>query len=346
MNGKLTVIIGVLLLALILTAVGCPPQPGEVTPADFYGGSTIEFVATNSPGSFHDLASRIMASYLERDSGAKVIVSLREGAGGLEGMNYIYRSEPDGLTMGAVTTVKFVSNKVLGEPAAAYEIDEFSYILSAGHQPYCFLVSPDGPYQSAADLQAGADLKIGGGSPSGPISLGGLFLIKLLGLDAKVITGIGSEEERALAVKRGEIDGYFMNIPNARAGLEAGLIKPMCVLATERTLLNPEVPAVTELVDLSGEDLALVGLWEDTFITSVLFTASPGIPSDRLAFLRELANQWVQDEAFREEIDQAASYEVTNYLAGDEVSQAMMEMAANLDEFQALFTELIEKYRA
>jgi tripartite-type tricarboxylate transporter receptor subunit TctC len=346
MLKKLAVITGALLLVLALVAPGCTPESDSVTPAEFYQGKAIDFVATHSPGIFHDLAARIIANYLSEDTGANVNVTTRDGAGGLEGMNYVYRSKPDGLTMGTVTTVKFISNKVLGEPAAVYELDKFSYIMSAGHQPYCFMVSPEGLYQSVADLQAGTDLKIGGSSPSGPVSLGGLFLIKLLGLDARVVTGIGAEEERALAVERGEIIGYFMNIPNARAGIETGMIKPMFMLTTERGTYAPDVPAITELVDLSDEDLALVELWETTFISSVLFTASPDIPADRLDFLRELAGQWTEDEAFRDEVNQAAGYEVENYLAGEEVSQAMLNMAAALDQFQAIFTDLIEQYRA
>ncbi|GAG52134.1 unnamed protein product, partial [marine sediment metagenome] len=141
MIKKFALITAVMLLALIIAATGCPPQGAPATPADFYKGKTIDFVTTHSPGIFHDFAAQIMASYLGRDTGANVTVTTRDGAGGLEGMNYIYRSEPDGLTMGTVTAVKFISNKVLGEPAAVYEIDKFSYILSAGHQPYCFMVS-------------------------------------------------------------------------------------------------------------------------------------------------------------------------------------------------------------
>ena len=63
------------------------------------------------------------------------------------------------------------------------------------------------------------------------------------------------------------------------------------------------VPAITELVSLSSEDLELVRLWETALVNSSLFVAPPGMPEDRLAFLRGLANQWAQDEAFRKEID-------------------------------------------
>jgi tripartite-type tricarboxylate transporter receptor subunit TctC len=346
MTRKFAIITVFLILAVTSGMVSCTPKTEPVTPTDFYKGKTIDLVTTGSAGSFNDLTTNIIASYLGRDTGATVVVTNRSGSSGLEGMNYLYKAKPDGLTIGSVASVKFVQNKVLNEPAAVYEFDKFSYIMSVDRQPYYFFISPDGPYQSVADLQAGKNLKIGGSSPSGPVSLGGLTVIKLLGLDAKVITGFDTDSDRALAVKRGEIVGYCLNIPNSGASIEAGLIKPMFVLATERDPLAPDVPAITELVKLSGEDLPLVKLWGTAFVASNLIVASPGIPEDRLEFFRSLANKWVQDEGFRNEINAVATYSVSIYLTGDEVAKAMLNMASALDEFQAIFAELIEKYRA
>jgi len=65
-------------------------------------------------------------------------------------------------------------------------------------------------------------------------------------------------------------------------------------------------------------------------------------------FLRELANQWVQDEGFREEINAVSGYPVQpeEYITGEEVAQAMLDMPVQLDELQVLFADLIEEYRA
>jgi tripartite-type tricarboxylate transporter receptor subunit TctC len=345
MIKKFGIAAGVVLLAVIIAATGCPPQ-AEPAPADFYKGKTIDFVVAQSPGSAIDLISRVVASHLGSGTGASVIVANREGAGGLEGMNYVYKAGPDGLTMGTVASSKFVGNRVLNDPAAVYEIEKFSYIISIDRQSYYFFVSPEGPYQSVADLQAGKDLKLGGGSPSGSVCLGGLTVIKLLGLEAEVITGFGSESDRALAVERGEVIGYCLNMPNARASVEAGMVKPMFVLATERDPLTPDVPAITELVELDVEDLALARLWETALAGSTLCIASPGIAEDRLAFLRDIAEKLTQDEGFRAEINTVSGYEVQSYVTGEELAAAMLDTVANLDDFQAIFIELIEKYRA
>jgi len=341
------VIIVILISFIMLVASGCgSDEQNAGTPADFYRGNTINFIISSSSGGETDRVSRVIASFLERDTGANVVITNDVGAGGLEGINQVYRSKPDGLTLGAVSSGKFVANRVMGETVAVYELEEFSYIMNVGARRNYFMVSPDGPYQSFADLEAGENIKIGGASPSGPYSLAGMTVIELMNLDAKVITGLTKTSDLALAVKRGEIDGYTGNIPAAMAYLDSGMIEPMFVLATTRDSLNPDIPAITELVSVDDEDLALVELWETAFVSSSIFTAPPGVPEDRLAFLRGLAAQWMQDEVFRAEIDRVSGYDVGTYVIGDTISEVMLNLGNTLEDFRAIFTAMIEKYRA
>lgn len=336
------------ILVVTILATSCGPKTEtKETPAQFFKGKTIDLVANEEAGSFTDLMTRVIAPHLAEDTGATVIVTNRRGAGGLEGMNYLYEAKPDGLTLGMASTVKSVSNVVLNEPAAIYEIEKYSYIMSIGYRPNYFFVSPEGPCQSIADLRAAKGLKLGGGSSSGYVSLAGLTVIKILGLDAKVITGFSGGAERALAVKRGEIIGYVTNMSAAAPYIEAGMIKPLFALAAEKDPLTPDVPTITELTNLTDEDGALVKLWETTLVASTLFAAPPGTPEDILAFLRDLANQWVQDESFRKEVDTISGYELQGqeYITGEEVTGSMLDMATTMDKFQAIFAELIVKYR-
>lgn len=336
-----------LALALTLAAVGCGSGSGQsAAPVDFYKGKTIDLVICARPGGDSDLIGRVIASYLERDTGAAVQVTNMRGAGGLEGMNYVYRSEPDGLTLGLVSSVKFVGNEVLDEPAAEYDIQEFSYLLKVGHAPYYLFTSPDGDYQSVADLQAGENLLLAGASPSGPVSLGGLSIVELLDLSARVITGFEGETDRALAVKRGEVIGYACNIPTAKASMDSGLVEPMFLLGTARDPVMPDVPAITELCELAPEELDLVELWSTALVGCELFMAPPGVSEDKEAFLRGLAAEWIQEEDFREEMSRVSGYEVSGYATGDAVAESMLNVAAAMDDFQAIFQEMIEKYRA
>ncbi|MFC1979781.1 Bug family tripartite tricarboxylate transporter substrate binding protein [Chloroflexota bacterium] len=344
MTKKYVIIMEVLLLVAIVAAVSCTPKAEPATPADFYKGKSIEIVSTASPGIATDLILRIMASHLGGDTGTSTIVTTMKGASGMEGMNYLYKAKPDGLTLCVTSSVKFVGNKVFDEPVAEYEIEKFSYIMGIGHRLTHFFVSPEGPYQTVAELQTAKDLTLGATSPSGYFALANLSVIKILGLDAKVITGFDGVSALALAVKRGEITGYAVEI--SHENIEAGLIKPVFVLATKRDPRMPDVPPITELISLSDEDLELIRLWETALVNSSLFVAPPGLPENKLAFLRDLANQWAQDEGFRAEIDAVSGEEVQAYITGEEVNRTMQDTVSGLGKFQAIFADLIEKYRA
>jgi len=337
----------VLLLAAVLSTVGCSTDAEpDSTPAEFYAGKTIDLVVSGTAGGTTDLLTRIVASYLERDTGANVIVTNRAGGGAMEGINYVYRSEPNGLTLGTVPSLKFVTNKVLDEPVAVYDISDTSYVMGVGYRHYSLLVSPDGPYQSVADLQAGEDVLLGGSSPSGPISLGGMTIIEMLDLDGKVVTGFAKEADSGLAVVRGEIDGYVLNPVSGKSSLDEGFVTPLFVIGTSRDPLIPDVPAITELVDLEGSDIGLAELWETTLVGSHILVAPPGIPEDRLAFLRDISSAWVDDEAFRQEINGVSGYEVQVYTAGATLEASMLDLANDLDKYREAFAEMIEKYRA
>jgi tripartite-type tricarboxylate transporter receptor subunit TctC len=344
-KGAVSAIIAFLLIAVLATA-GCgTDDESDRTAAEFYAGKTIELVVSGSAGGRNDLVTRVMASYLERDTGANVVITNLDEAGGMEGINHVYRSEPDGLTLGTVPSLKFVSNKVLDEPVAAYDISDFSYILGVGYRRYCLLVSVDGPYQSVADLQAGADLLFGGSSPSGPISLGDMTIIEMLGLDAKVVTGFNSESDRSLAVVRGETAAYCQD-PTGLSSVADGLVKPLFVLGTSRDPEVPGVPAITELVDLDGDNLGLAELWNDTLVSSTILVTPPGTPEDIVAFLRDIAAAWTDDQEFQQEINTVSGSENQAYISGAALEASMLDLADNLDEYGATFAEMIEKYRA
>jgi tripartite-type tricarboxylate transporter receptor subunit TctC len=346
MARSIVAVVVALIMALTLT-VGCTSESEEAaTPAGFYKGKTIDLIVSSSPGGPVDLISRVLASYLERDTGANVVVTNREGAGGLDGMDYLHSAEPDGLALGVVPSIKFVANKILDDPAATYEIDEFSYIMSIGRKLYHFMADPEGPYQSVADLQAGEDLKLGGNSPSGAIALGSMTVIELLDLDAKVVTGLRGEANRQLACKRGEIAGYVMSATSEEELTDSPLVVPMFGLGAERGQIRPDVPAIAELVDLEGQELALAELWQTALVSSTILVAPAGVPEDRLAFLLGLGEAWIQEQVFRDEMSDVSAYEVQYYTTGDAVTSTMLDVSAALDDFRDVFAEMIEKYRA
>jgi tripartite-type tricarboxylate transporter receptor subunit TctC len=345
MNLKL-VAAYIIICVLLLGSTSCSLKTQPLSsPAEFYRGKSVDLISTGSPGVFDDLLSHIVAAHMEKDMGCIVKVTSKQGAGGMEGLNSLYKDEPDGLSLGNTPAAKYIGNKIMADPAAEYDIDKFSYLLNVGHEQMYFFVSPQGPYQSVQSLQSAENLKLGAGSASGNLTLAGLTVIKLLKLEARVIPGFKGESERALAVKRGEIGGYCITISDVKEEMASGLIKPLFVLSSQRDPLMPEVPAISELVSVTGDDMELLKFWEVSFVSSSIFIAPPGIPEDRLSYLCSQADHWIKDEGFRREVDRAAGHRIEVYDTGDRVTQNMLILSRNLTKFQSTFIDLMKKYR-
>ncbi len=337
-----------LTMALLLTGLlinGCTKTETTLTAAEFYNGKTIKMVVSSDPGSLGDLTSRVVANYLGADIKGNVTVENMREAGGLEGINYLAEANPDGLTIGTISAVKFLSNKILNDPAVTCEIEDFSCLFKVDNGQTYFFVSSSGPFQSVEDLRAGKDMLLAAGSASGYITLAGLSVVDLLDLDAKVVTGFENNTARSLATQRGEVIGYAISLGAVKADLEAGTLKPLFVLATKRDPVSPDIPAITELANLSESDIALVKLWENGLASGTMMATPAGISKDKLNYLNSLADRWCQNEIFLQEIDQVSGYHVSEYPRGNDLMASILDMATDLESFQTRFTEMIEKYR-
>ncbi len=97
---------------------------------------------------------------------------------------------------------------------------------------------------------------------------------------------------------------------------------------------------------MTEDEREMAELWETALVTSDIFIAPPGMPQDILTFLRDLADKWIEDDEFREDINRVSGYDVQKYVSGDIVTETMLNLTNSLDKFRAIFAELIEKYRA
>jgi tripartite-type tricarboxylate transporter receptor subunit TctC len=342
------IIMSLLLTSVLLSLVisSCSKTEYASSASEFYKGKTINMVVSGDAGSIADLVSRVVANRLSADTQANIIVNNRSEAGGLDGTNYLAKANPDGLNLGAISMVKLLSAKILNDPAALYKIEDFHYLLNVNKSQTYFYVSSTARYQSVSDLKAGTALKIAAGSASGAISLAGLTVIDLLDLDARLITGFENNSARSLATQRGEVTGYATSLAGLTGGeLEKGTLKPLFVIATQRDSIRPDVPAITELVNLSEDDLALVKLWENGLSSGVVITAPARIAKEKILYLDNLADEWYQDEKFCQEINKVSGYEVKIYTSGQLLTDSIKDIASKLESFQSRFADMIKKYR-
>ena len=101
----------------------------------------------------------------EKAPGSLFIVRNMPGAGHIIGLNYIYNSKPDGLTLGTFNTGMFL-NQILEKKGVKFDMTKMNYLGKLASSYQILMISNKQPYRSIADLQkSGKVLKMATGGP-------------------------------------------------------------------------------------------------------------------------------------------------------------------------------------
>lgn len=346
MSKRFIVAGGTMVLSLLLVITVCAASEKKaVKPADFYKGKTIELISGAAPGSAPDLLAQLIAPYLKEYTGATVIVKNMTGGGGIQGHNYVWRANPDGLTIGVHNFLIIALADIFEDPGALWKVEKFGYLFGVGSEPPVFVVRPHGPYQSVQALRAAKNLKLAGDTATGNFTLGGCTVAGLLDLDAKVVPGLKSAQN-LLAIAQGQLDGAAFVVSVALTGLRQNQVKPLFVLDTKRHPALPDTPALTELVNLSGDKLKLIKPWGNTLLGSQMVFTSPGVPNDRVAFLQEAFNQMGKQSQIRQQVAELMCYSSVAYLTGVELTKMANTVTQQKTELKETLKGLLNKYCA
>lgn len=305
MKKKILLIPLAIFLAVSLVAISCaaPAPPKVETAADFYANNLVEIAVPFKAGGGSDYASRLFASYWsEVVPGGTMVVKNRPGGAGVVCANYVYEAKPDGLTLfGGINPGTCVIGPVFFEdPAVRFELAKFGWIGVIDGAPFALGVGANSPYESVEDLQKAEGIKFGGQAPKGGPATGAALAIDLLGLkDAHVVLGYGGGPETALAAAKGEVDCMvwetFVWLDEMAKGT---LKKPLAIMDFERSDWFPDLPPIVELATLSPEQEKLLRLYTSIYWVPKAFGTTPGVPKDRLEFLRDAFDKIVATNAF------------------------------------------------
>jgi len=345
---RVVAIVGLLILMSFLP-IPIYGKEEPVKPAAFYSGKTIDFTLSEAPGGDMDLVGRLTGPYLKDHTGATPIFTNRRSAGGVEGYVHIYRAAPDGLTMGVGTTLPLILNRITEAPGAIYEPDKFGYICSFLRVRSMFIVAANGPYKTIADLKAARKLVLGATSPQGNLALSTMSCIKLLDLDAKVITGTKGVGPLLQTILSGEIAGSCVPMQVALRGIRDGNYRALFTLSSERFSAIPAVPALTEIYSIgeNEEKKELLTIWGKHLLMSHALITSPGISKEKLDFLREIYPKLKNSPQFRKDIDRLFAFHVedADILEGTEVEKSVKDAMSQAGKMKSIFLQLIKEYR-
>ena len=284
--------------ALACGQVQAQAQAQAQDAAAFYKGKTVRFVVGVGVGGGFDAYARMIAPYLGRNLDATVVVENQLGAGGLVALNRISTAQPDGLQLMIVNGTPAALGQLLDQQNVRYDLTKLEHLGVIAAYPWIWLVRKDSQVASVADAQKpDARLRWGGVGPTDGPADGANITCHALKLNCQIVLGYKGSADIALAMERGEMDALYVSDSSAAQYVKSGAARAVAAMGDKRSKLLPDTPTVFEQAKLDDEQR-----WWLEFRMSIndlgrILVTTPGVPADRLAFLREAVKKTLTDPA-------------------------------------------------
>jgi tripartite-type tricarboxylate transporter receptor subunit TctC len=179
--------------------------------------------------------------------GVAMIVKNIPGGGGRTGLNTLYRSKPDGYTIGMLNIPGFAVSQLIKK--TLYDLEKMEYIAKISEDRYLVPVKAYSPFNSINDLKnAGRPIKVGaiGTTSTGPVLC--MISFSTMGIPFEFVTGYKSSVECILAVMRGDVDTTMSGpIGTNLPFINNGDIKALLTFTKERRSELPNVITIGEI---------------------------------------------------------------------------------------------------
>ena len=267
-------------------ALGVIQAPAQ---AQDYPSKPVEMIVPFGSGGGFDTLARTLQPAVEEELGVPVAIVNTPGAGGRRGTIELFRSEPDGYTIGLSYFVPFITDAHVLDREVPIELDEFEVIQRSTVQSVFMYVAADSEFQSFEELAA-ADRPIRIATTGiGSIAwVAGEVLSNLVGFETVYIPGYATLGEASLGVARGDADASF-GTPVHFGGMGDD-VRPLAFVGAERAANFPDVPTVVELGFDAAAQLGVVHV----------FSAPPGTDADKVAVLSDAFLEAFKSDAFVE----------------------------------------------
>src|SRR5574340_554299 len=163
-------------IAFMLAINAGPANAAAAPAAGFYKGKIIDLVLPHGPGGGTDTYARMLGPYIERYTGATVVIKNMPGAGGIYSMNYLYTSKPNGLTIGMMDVTSMILSQLMKEEGVRYDFKKLNWLGRIAWSKRVILVGKNSSYRTLKDMEAAKRIKVG---VSGKISRPSLTFVYL-----------------------------------------------------------------------------------------------------------------------------------------------------------------------
>lgn len=272
-------------LAAAIAALAANPAAAE-WPND----KPIKFVIPYSPGGGFDTIVRAFAPALEKALGAEVVPENIPGAGGAKGAAAVYRSDPDGYTIGIFNIPGYTVSTVLGEDLG-FDLDRITWIANLATSRYAIAVKADSSIKTIKDLcSLGRPVKLSDTGAKSTSSVASRISLRMIDCPLVNVTGYKGSNDAMIAVMRGEVDATLKPIASLKKYTDSGDLR-LIITYTD----GPAVEGIQSSAELGHTEFSKLDVRRT-------IGAPPGLPDDirkRLsdAFLEAAASPEIQEWA-------------------------------------------------
>ncbi len=281
--------------AALSTLEGAAAQTAE----QFYKEKPVKVMVGHSPGGSYDFYARLAAEMLRKHlpGGHPIIVENKPGGGGLVAVTQFYSHGMRDGTQLAVFPETIAHSQVLEPQTAKWKVQDMTFIGSFSPVNALAIRRKDAPAKTPDEMRV-KESNVGCTGVASQSYHNPAMLKVLGGFKFKMICGYPGSAEYLLALEKGEVD-LVTNAWNALKvthlkAIQAGDLVPVFQAGTKRNRELAQVPLMQELV-ADPEAIRAITFTSAGAAIGRALVAPPGVPVDRIAYLRDLFDKMVRD---------------------------------------------------
>jgi len=328
------------ILSLTALAMGGLAMGGHVAPANAeasWKGKKFNVIIRSGPGGGYDFYGRLMARHMPKYLPGKPhsIATNMSGAGGIVAANYLMlRAKRDGSEIAILTRAVTLAQK-MGERGIKYDVAKLNPIGSTTASTWVWVLKGDHPVKSLTDLKKFKGTVKFAGTGRGSASYQRVKLLEVDGYPVRVITGYDGNEEKTLAIARGDVEATSGSYESLRT-----LINDLKLTMIGRMGNHPGTKGVeqaTEVMSKQGASLAAFASAQDQ--AGRPFFGPPGLKPDVLKALRVAFREALKDKDLLRETEKAKRS--VGYVGGEEMEKLYAQILGAPQSVVAAFKGLM-----
>lgn len=307
---------------------------GSGNGSNFFAGKNINYIVTTNAGGGYDAYARLIGKYLSGYLGAKnVVINNIPGAGHIVGTNTLWKSKPDGLTIGTFNA-GLIYNQVIHRKTLQFDIAQFSWVGKAAGEARSLVISEQCPVQSFDELLASTEtIKLASAGIGSASHMDTKLLAAAFDLNIEIIPGFeGNEGE--MSMMRGEVCGQFGTTSSVLPFVESGYGHFILTVGGD----IEGIPRANEYTN-TPKARGIINLISSLTQLGRTTAAPPNMPEERLKQLQDAYMQVMQDPKFLAEAEQMKL--PIESASGDEVKQLVLEALDQTPETEQVITNAV-----